>query len=377
MMKNYCFSALLLLSYFAVPGQSLSTLYPSNTRTGNLQSTSITRSNRPPLTLPGASIILEPMLGVNREYRAPPDVMLINDGDLDSIMPASQKEKPKRTHYNPDAKVHILRSSVDMYNISNWSPKNAIDAAEQHKFWSTGRHHLYPTTDQPAVDLPSGMGEVALNLATRVILPSIALAFDTPLQRLSFKDMFIAKYEPTGQPGLGKHTDGSAFSFNMLLSDPKLDFEGGGTWIEPVGLVRPEMGEVLIHRGSILHEGCPVTKGTRYVLVGFVQSDDSCARNSNGESELLLKTVQSFPLGMVVEVDEGDEISCVTIADVLEEGAASAADIRKGDCVRGIILPGEEFLEFDGKSFDQVMEILVSRKGLGSLQMAVERWCPK
>ena len=120
-----------------------------------------------------------------------------------------------------------------------------------------------------------------------------------------------------------------------------------------------------------------MTKGTRYVLVGFVQSDDSCARNSNGESELLLKTVQSFPLGMVVEVDEGDEISCVTIADVLEEGAASAADIRKGDCVRGIILPGEEFLEFDGKSFDQVMEILVSRKGLGSLQMAVERWCPK
>lgn len=231
------------------------------------------------------------------------------------------------------------------------------------------------------------MGEAALNLATRIILPSIALAFDTPVERLNFKDMFLAKYEPKGtgmgQPGLGRHTDGSAYSFNMLLSEPgpgpKGDFEGGGTWIEPVGLVKPAMGDVLMHRGSILHEGCPVTDGARYVLVGFVQSDDDsfsgCISNENMDSELLLKTVKHFPLGMVVEVDEGDEVSCATVADVLREGAATVAGIRQGDCIRGILTSNTDFISFDGKDFDEVMEILVGRKGFGPLQMVVERWC--
>merc|ERR1712224_471901 len=138
--------------------------------------------------------------------------------------------------------------------------------------------------------------------ATRVILPSIAFAFGVPLEKLYFKDLFLAKYEPTGQPGLGKHTDGSAYSFNMLLSDPVADFDGGGTWIKPVGLVEPRRGDVLMHRGNLLHEGCPVSKGVRYVLVGFVQSDSDSGRdrvtiNRNGNSELLLKTVETFPLG--------------------------------------------------------------------------------
>jgi hypothetical protein len=342
-----------------------------------------TTRSRSSLSLPGSSLILEPVLGANREYRAPSDATLrayINEKDIDSILPGTQQKVgvPKRTPFNLDAEVHIIRSSPDLWG--EWSPELAIEAAEQHSVWSTGRHHLYPTTDQPAINLPNGMGEAALALSTTVILPSISLAFDVPLERLNFKDMFIAKYEPTGQPGLGRHTDGSAFSFNMLLSDPKLDFEGGGTWIEPVDLVKPEMGDVLMHRGSILHEGCPVTQGVRYVLVGFVQCDDdddswNCRRNSNGESELLLKTIESFPLGIVVEVDDGDERRCATIVGVSGGGAASAADIQKGDCARGIILPGEDFVDFDGKTFDQVMEILASRKGHGPVQMVVERWC--
>ena len=91
----------------------------------------------------------------------------------------------------------------------------------------------------PAGDLPDGMGEAALDLAARVILPSIAFAFDAPLGGLHFNDLFLARYEPSVQPGIGRHTDGSAYSFNMLLSDSMADFDGGGTWIEPMGLMRP------------------------------------------------------------------------------------------------------------------------------------------
>lgn len=334
---------------------------------------------RDPISLPGGLLTLDPVLGTNIEFRAPSNLsneISLSTNNLDSISPS--ESDPIRTTYNSDAKVHILRSSTHLWKTMNWLPSKAIKAAEEYNSWTTGRHHLYPTTDIPAINLPNGMGKATLDLATRVILPSIAFAFDTPLERLNFKDMFVAKYEPKGQPGLGRHTDGSAYSFNMLLSDPKGDFEGGGTWIEPVGLVKPEMGDVLMHRGSILHEGCPVTDGARYVLVGFVQSDDAsgvCIRNANGNSELLLKTVNSFPLGMVVEVDEGDEFSCATVADVLEEGAANAAGLQRGDCIRGLLIPNKKFIGFDGKTFDEVMELLVGRKGFGPLQMVVERWC--
>ena len=409
----------LLLIPLRVRSMSISCSSSSDTGTNRNTRASVPMvTSRPPLSLslPRASqtLTLEPVLGRNQEFRAPSNkhsITQIKKSNLQSIVTedtytsASPIKIPVRTEYNAEATVHILRASPKLWNAckSNchcdhddvaWSPSRGIQAAEDYNQWSTGRHHLYPTTDIPAKDLPNGMGDAAISLATNIILPSMALAFDTPLEHLYFKDMFLAKYEPKGttglgQPGLGKHTDGSEYSFNMLLSDPKLDFQGGGTWIETVGLVKPELGDVLMHRGSILHEGCPVTDGARYVLVGFVQSAEDDNGNGNGNvqnknlnagdkrSELLLKHLETFPLGMVVEVDEGDEIRCATIVDVLGEGGASAAGIQRGDCIRGILAsePDDsiELIGFDGKSFDEVMEILVELSG--SVQMVIERWC--
>ena len=336
---------------------------------------------RDSLTLPNSNVVLEPMLGANREFWAPSDATLPSTSCLDSVVAVSQSAgEQERTSFQCDAPVHILRAPSNPNNNNVWkefTPQAAMEAAESTGLWSTGRHHLYPTTDQIAVDLPLGMGEACRELATGVILPAIAAAFDTPLSNLYFKDMFLAKYEPTGQPGLGKHTDGSAYSFNMLLSTPDSDFQGGGTWVEPVGLVTPSQGEVLLHRGFLLHEGCPVTKGTRYVLVGFVQErSDASISNNNGarSSELFVKTVQRFPLGMVLEVDEGDQQKCATVVDLVPGGAAEVAGIRQQDCLRGILLAEDKLLAFDGKTFDEVMDILVGRKDLGPVQLVVERW---
>jgi len=90
-------------------------------------------------------------------------------------------------------------------------------------------YHRYPS-ERPT----KRNGQNAIDLANQAVSPSITLAFNEPVERLYFKDLFLAKYETSGQPGLGKHTDGSTYSFNMLLSDPTLDFDGGGTWIKPV-----------------------------------------------------------------------------------------------------------------------------------------------
>ena len=90
----------------------------------------------------------------------------------------------------------------------------------------------------------------------------------------------------------------NTFSFNILLNDAD-GFEGGGTYFNtPVSLVewddggesllshssdeigkcrtsevslaRGQRGDCLMHCGQLLHGGCTVTHGTRFILVGFV-----------------------------------------------------------------------------------------------------------
>ena len=73
--------------------------------------------------------------------------------------------------------------------------------------------------------------------------------------------------------GLEPHKDGSAYSFNLLLSSPS-DFEGGGTAFELLGWEKPlsvGRGEALLHEGGLMHCGVPVRSGLRYVLVGFLR----------------------------------------------------------------------------------------------------------
>ncbi len=116
--------------------------------------------------------------------------------------------------------------------------------------------------------------------------------------------MFVVRYDENGQNKLAKHTDLSHISFNILLND---EFEGGGTrfynGVEAAATVvnsieskdvneesedytnssvhrtklwedaRPQPGQVLINNAMVHHEGLPTTKGTRYILVGFMNVD--------------------------------------------------------------------------------------------------------
>ena len=66
------------------------------------------------------------------------------------------------------------------------------------------------------------------------------------------------------------HADGSLFSINILLNDPA-DFDGGGTYFElTCQRVRPPRGSAIAHSGDLRHCGKPITRGERYLLVGFI-----------------------------------------------------------------------------------------------------------
>ena len=201
--------------------------------------------------------------------------------------------------------------------------------------WTTKRHAAYPTTDLPWYVL-SPHAKTIIEDVWRVMASNVksrcGLASDA---RLTINDVFVVKYTPEGQPGLHRHRDGSFASFNLMLSDPE-DYEGGGTrmwdaanvdrhkaeyWAAeaeartrttqedavsdddadassvasfPAGgwhaydpkpsvldpahatVYRLNKGQMLTAGGFNVHEGLPVTRGTRYIVAGFVGLNRHC-----------------------------------------------------------------------------------------------------
>jgi procollagen-lysine,2-oxoglutarate 5-dioxygenase len=85
---------------------------------------------------------------------------------------------------------------------------------------------------------------------------------------------FVVRYNPSEQPSLRPHHDASTYTINIALNTPKVDYEGGGCHFVRYNctLTNLRLGWSLIHPGRLthFHEGLQVTKGTRYIMVSFV-----------------------------------------------------------------------------------------------------------
>lgn len=85
---------------------------------------------------------------------------------------------------------------------------------------------------------------------------------------------FVVKYTPNGQFYLRPHHDASTFTINMALNDKGVDYEGGGARFLRYNCSVPdtENGWALMHPGRLTHqhEGLETTKGTRYIMVSFI-----------------------------------------------------------------------------------------------------------
>lgn len=150
--------------------------------------------------------------------------------------------------------------------------------------WTTERHAAYATTDLPCSAVPAVDAWVRASLR-RCVLPQLARRHgwlphdrgsdggeEADGSRLAFRDLFFVRYSAAagGQPGLALHRDGSVISFNILLN-PASAFDGGGTFIEAdARAYHIGQGDCFVHSGKLRHGGHPITRGERYVLVGFV-----------------------------------------------------------------------------------------------------------
>jgi len=97
--------------------------------------------------------------------------------------------------------------------------------------------------------------------------------FERPLQ-LDDREPHIVKYDVTKKERqkLDMHTDKSEWTFLIALSDGcGLDYEGGGTYFEALdATVHVQRGHALIFPGKLRHCGQRITKGLRFLLVGFL-----------------------------------------------------------------------------------------------------------
>ena len=140
--------------------------------------------------------------------------------------------------------------------------------------WSKNRHKHYPTTDIPLqnidnLDLRQEIENICKIAMREYKLTGVVNPFD----------LFVVKYSANGQSFLDIHRDTSELSFIILLSDPS-DFEGGGTFYEVYNKTfKHKKGEILFHCGKLRHSGLKITKGTRYILIGFLAVESPLLRN--------------------------------------------------------------------------------------------------
>lgn len=85
---------------------------------------------------------------------------------------------------------------------------------------------------------------------------------------------FIVRYRPDEQPFLRPHHDSSTYTINVALNTPGVDFEGGGCRFirYNCSITSPRKGWMFMHPGRLTHyhEGLTTTKGTRYIMISFV-----------------------------------------------------------------------------------------------------------
>ena len=85
---------------------------------------------------------------------------------------------------------------------------------------------------------------------------------------------FIVRYKPEHQASLRPHFDASTFSVTVTLNRMGVDFEGGGTHYtrQNCTVLDASPGDAVFHPGILTHqhEGLETTRGTRYIVVSFV-----------------------------------------------------------------------------------------------------------
>ncbi|XP_064231779.1 multifunctional procollagen lysine hydroxylase and glycosyltransferase LH3 isoform X2 [Aotus nancymaae] len=156
-----------------------------------------------------------------------------------------------------------------------------VEEMEHYGQWSGGRHEDSRLAggyeNVPTVDIHMkqvGYEDQWLQLLRTYVGPMTESLFPGYHTKARAVMNFVVRYRPDEQPSLRPHHDSSTFTLNVALNHKGLDYEGGGCRFLRYNCVisSPRKGWALLHPGRLTHyhEGLPTTRGTRYIMVSFV-----------------------------------------------------------------------------------------------------------
>ena len=167
----------------------------------------------------------------------------------------------------------------DILKLQIFTPvfcKELIECAEKLDTWSQGgekhydkrSHNIehYPTQDTHMNQI--GLDEMWKFVMKNYISPLIWKTYKYAYAGINMA--FIVKYSMDGQKELRPHHDSAAFTTCLCLNN---EFEGGGVHFcrQNQTLVNKDIGSVIVHPGRVTHrhQGLPISKGVRYLLISF------------------------------------------------------------------------------------------------------------
>lgn len=213
--------------------------------------------------------------------RLHPDMWQIFDNPMD------WKEKYINENYSKifeDEKRFVEQPCPDVYWFPAFSDKMCdalVETMEDCGEWSGGSHKDERLAggyeNVPTVDIHMnqiGFEKEWLKFLKEYIVPVTEKLYPGYYPKAQAIMNFVVRYRPDEQPSLRPHHDSSTFTINIALNSKGIDYEGGGCRFlrYDCKVEAPRKGWSFMHPGRLTHyhEGLPTTRGTRYIMVSFV-----------------------------------------------------------------------------------------------------------
>ena len=234
----------------------------------------------------------------NHEYRdssPPPQVRMING--------------KKVTIINDKLKVFVIDnifSSKGCDEIRQMAEDHVSRIEESGSNMSTWRTlYTYTKRDLPCMEVKD-MASRFTNPAMRDAIQIVGELYKKPyeaakLHPRSWKEPHLLKYKKLdNEPdhtGVEMHYDGCHITFIAGLSESS-EYEGGGTYIRSLKkTINLKQGQIICFPGELYHLGVEITRGTRYLIVFFMDGFDPKIVDSStqhDDKEIYQKNVRVY-----------------------------------------------------------------------------------
>lgn len=187
--------------------------------------------------------------------------------------------------------------------MANEHVKRVHESGSKVATWRT--LYTYTKRDLPCSEVKGLTSRVTDHIMASII-DVVGAIYDkkeeaAKLHPRSWKEPHLLSYvkleNQTPHTGVEMHYDGCDITWNCMLSKSS-EYDGGGTYIRALRkTVRLEQGQVLVHPGELYHKGCDITRGTRDLIVCFMDGFDPQIVDSSSAQEdnvMYEKNVRSY-----------------------------------------------------------------------------------